>query len=231
MEQLDNDYSDIDADIERFLADEMNVYIEEEKYQGKRYIPLDALSNKDINYCLYCALQHYSERGTYDKERYLYKKKINNTVLAKELNIARTTVIKKTKALIDEGLIRAKEMDNGEIIYYLPCKSNKYLLLDLTDESIRALINSNNPSAIKIYLYLKSRSDMFKSQGKKNFNMEVEQSFLCKEIGLSKNSRNLLPAYLKLLKDLDLINYKIVKSENKVIRDISKYKYIYTVLK
>ena len=72
---------------------------------------------------------------------------------------------------------------------------------------------------------------MIKAQNKKNYNMEVEQCFLCKEIGLSENSRNLLPAYLKLLNDLGLVEYKIVKSENKVIRDVVKIKYLYTVLK
>ena len=223
-------------DIDRlFYEDDIDEIIEcdeeSQQYQGKRYIPLDTLNVKDVNYCLYCALQHYSERGVFDKERYLYRKKINNTILARELNMGRTTIIKKTKTLIDAGLIKDVLLDNGEEVYYLPCKSNKYLLLDLTDESIRALINSNNPNAMKIYLYLKARSNMFKAQNKKNYNMEVEQCFLCKEIGLSENSRNLLPAYLKLLNDLGLVEYKTVKSENKVIRDVVKIKYLYTVLK
>ena len=226
--------TEIDADINKYLAENVVDEIVEDiegKYQGKRYIPLDALSNKNINYCLYCALQHYSERNINETDRYIYRKKINNTELAKELSMSRTTLIKKTKALIDNELIRDVILDNRDEVYYLPCKSNKYLLLDLTDNSMRDLINSNNPNAMKVYLYLKARSDMFKLQNKKNCNMEVEQCFLCKEIGLSQNSRNLLPDYLKLLKDLGLVEYKIVKSENKVIRDIAKIKYIYTVLK
>lgn len=199
---------------------------------GKRYIPLNFLNNKDINYCLYCALQLYSERNINEVERYLYKRKINNTQLAKELNMCRATVIKKTKALIDVGLIRNVKLDNGEEVYYFPIlEGKKYLLLNLMDNSIKDLINSNNPCALKIYLYLKARTQMFKAQEKKIKDMEVEQGFLCKQIGLSHNSRNLIPSYLKLLKNLKLIEYRIVKSGKKVIRDITKYKYVYTVLK
>lgn len=199
---------------------------------GKRYIPLNFLNNKDINYCLYCALQLYSERNISEVERYLYKRKINNTQLAKELNMCRATVIKKTKALIDIGLIRNVKLDNGEEVYYFPIlEGEKYLLLNLMDNSIKDLINSNNPCALKIYLYLKARTQMFKAQGKKIKDMEVEQGFLCKQIGLSHNSRNLIPSYLELLKILKLIEYRIVKSGKKVIRDITKYKYVYTVLK
>ena len=199
---------------------------------GKRYIPLNFLNNKDINYCLYCALQLYSERNINEVERYLYKRKINNTQLAKELNMCRATVIKKTKALIDVGLIRNVKLDNGEEVYYFPIlEGKKYLLLNLMDNSIKDLINSNNPCALKIYLYLKARTQMFKAQGKKIKDMEVEQGFLCKQIGLSHNSRNLIPSYLEFLKNLKLIEYRIVKSGKKVIRDITKYKYVYTVLK
>lgn len=199
---------------------------------GKRYIPLNFLNNKDINYCLYCALQLYSERNINEVERYLYKRKINNTQLARELNMCRATVIKKTKALIDVGLIRHVKLDNGEEVYYFPIlDGKKYLLLNLMDNSIKDLINSNNPCALKIYLYLKARTQMFKAQGKKIKDMEVEQGFLCKQIGLSHNSRNLIPSYLELLKNLKLIEYRIAKSEKKVIRDITKYKYVYTVLK
>ena len=199
---------------------------------GKRYIPLNFLNNKDINYCLYCALQLYSERNVTEVERYLYKRKINNTQLAKELNMCRATVIKKTKALIDVGLIRHVKLDNGEEVYYFPIlDGKKYLLLNLMDNSIKDLINSNNPCALKIYLYLKARTQMFKAQGKKIKDMEVEQGFLCKQIGLSHNSRNLIPSYLEFLKILKLIEYRIVKSGKKVIRDITKYKYVYTVLK
>lgn len=199
---------------------------------GKRYIPLNFLNNKDINYCLYCALQLYSERNINEVERYLYKRKINNTQLAKELNMCRATVIKKTKALIDVGLIRNVKLDNGEEVYYFPIlEGKKYLLLNLMDNSIKDLINSNNPCALKIYLYLKARTQMFKAQEKKIKDMEVEQGFLCKQIGLSHNSRNLIPSYLEFLKNLKLIEYRIVKSGKKVIRDITKYKYVYTVLK
>lgn len=199
---------------------------------GKRYIPLNFLNNKDINYCLYCALQLYSERNKSEVERYLYKRKINNTQLAKELNMCRATLIKKTKALIDVGLIRHVKLANGEEVYYFPVwDGKKYILLDFKDNSIKDLINSNNPSALKIYLYLKARTQMFKAYGKKIKDMEVEQGFLCKQIGLSHNSRNLIPSYLELLKNLKLIEYRIAKSGKKVIRDITKYKYVYTVLK
>lgn len=196
--------------------------------ENRRYFPMDKLSLKKMEYCVYGALQYYSERGEFDKERYVYKKKISLSKLERELRTTRKTISKRIDSMIKEGLIKEKKLDNGEVVYYLPCKSTKYLLLNLDLKDIKKLIFGTNDNVFRTYLLLKHRTEYLKATKQKYTDMEIEQGFICENIGLSPTSRKLIPVYVEVLKDLGLIDFRMITitEETKV-----KTKYLYTVLK
>lgn len=201
---------------------------EYEENKNKRYFPLDKLYLKKMEYCIYGALQYYSERNCTEIERYVYKRKISFSKLEKELGITRKTISKRIKDMIEEGLIDFKILNNGESVYYLPCKDTKYLLLNLDFKDIKKLVFGTNDNVFRVYLLLKHRAEYLKSIGKKAINMEIDQTFICQQIGLSKNSRRLILTYIETLKDLGFLS---IKMETISSKSIVKTKYLYTVLK
>lgn len=189
--------------------------IKEVKKWGKRYIPLDNLKKKKMSYLVYGYLQFNSYRNPDGRNRYIYKDSVKNNAIAKETGLGVNTVPKKIKELIDDGLIVLKTLDNGDEIYYLPTEvSKKYLLLDLDYQELRGLLTCVRENVLRFYLFLKDRSEYLRKQGKKNNLMEIEQGFICEQIGLSKSSRKLISEYADCLKRYGLIDYKMVTFKN-----------------
>lgn len=198
--------------------------------ENKRYFPLDKLYKKRLNYAVYGLLQCYSYRNPDSKDRYIYKNELNVSKLCKELKMGKATFGNKIKALLEEKIIKLKILDDGTEVYFLPADiSEKFLLLNLSLDEIKTLIFGVNGNVFKMYLFLKDRSECLKKRKRPNYKMEIEQKFICKQIGLSEESRDLIPIYADILKKLGFIDYELVPFVDK--SNLKKRKYVYTVLR
>ncbi|HBF1820717.1 TPA: winged helix-turn-helix transcriptional regulator [Clostridioides difficile] len=185
------------------------------------YLPMPTycLQEKMFYIREYGALMLYSNGGSKilhtDRNRYLYKNKINIQEIAKQLGISKRTLERNIKNLekLDCKVLEIENTKNG-IVYrlnyglpsiYNELEVNKYITIHF--KMLRELINCLKPNVIKTYCLLKVITD------EKEFKA-ASNSFLAEGIGLSSKSKNNLDVITSSVKILEKLKYIETKKEN-----------------
>jgi DNA-binding transcriptional ArsR family regulator len=120
--------------------------------KNSRQVPsvTEYIGNKKYSDLLYGYLQHISKREEDSANRYIEKKDINYSSIAKEIGMSRQTVSSKFKALIEMGLISYNEETQVYELFAL----DKALATLLPAQTIRVLCNTLRERSISILCYL-----------------------------------------------------------------------------
>lgn len=180
---------------------------------NSRQIPKTKEYIANSNYCdnLYGYLQAMSNwDGVLGHPRYVYKKDINYSRIAKDLNKSRQTISTKFKLMLEgtkeneksglPPLIRKKD----DIYELIALESNLAMLVP--QSTLEVLVSALNDHAISIYVYLFNR---YYASGKRPFQFSYTQ--LKSAIGLAINSNGnnyIIKGILYVLQKIGLIQYK-----------------------
>ena len=173
--------------------------------KNSRQIPKIVKYTADSKYhdILYSYLQDVSMVDT-EKTRIVDSKDVNFTHLSKKLGISRQTLGKRFKGLQDLGLISEKSPGGYYILYLLDKKAAALIPEDV----LEVLINTLQDRVISIYVYLMNKW-IAAGEEECQFQLGHVKAF----VGLSLASRSnekLINDSLIILKQLGLIDYKVV---------------------
>ncbi|EGT3856605.1 winged helix-turn-helix domain-containing protein [Clostridioides difficile] len=196
---------------------------EEIKNESKQdyYLPMPTYCLKEKHYCVreYGALMLNSNGGSRilhtERNRFLYKNKINFQEIANELGINKTTLERNIKKLekLDCKVLEVENTRNGIVYrlnYGLPSEYNELEVnkfITIHHEMLKEMINCFKPNVIKIYCLLRviANENDFKS---------ASNSFIAEGIGLSSKSKNNLDIVTSSVKLLEKLKYIEVKKDN-----------------
>lgn len=182
---------------------------------NSRQIPKVKNYIANSNYCdyLYGYLQAMSNwDGVIGHPRYVYKKSINYSRIAADLNKSRQTISKKFKLMI-EG-----DVENGMLpLIRLSQDGQKYELIYLEgnlamlvpQNTLQVLVSALSENSISLYVYLLNR---YIANKENKFQFSFNQ--LKSAIGLCANSHGnngAIVSILFVLKKIGLLDYKDVK--------------------
>lgn len=177
---------------------------------NSRQIPKvkDYISN--AKYCdyLYGYLQAMSRwDGIVGHPRYVYKKSINFSRIAADLNKSRQTISKKFKMLIqgdiDNGfapLIR----ENGDKYQLIYLEGNLAMLVP--DNTLKVLVSTLKQNTLSVYVYLLNR---YLANGKQSFKFSYPELKIAIGIATKSNGNNyIITSILFILETIGLLKYK-----------------------
>lgn len=210
----------------------------EEKIKDDYYLPMPTYCLGEKKFCIreYGALIVKSNGSSKilhtDRNRYLYKNKIDFEEMAKELGINKRTLTRNIKNLekLDCKVLEIENTRNG-IVYrlnyglpsaYNELEVNKYITIH--HEMLKELITCLKPNVIKVYCLLRvfANEEKFK---------DITNSFLAEGIGLSSKSKNNLDIITNAVKILEKCRYIETKKNNVFKFDIKKGKEIPSIKK
>ena len=180
-----------------------------------------------INYydTLYGYLQAMSKwDGIVGHPRFVYKKSINYSRIANDLNLSRQTVSKRFNLML-EGSDARKENDSIPPLIRLSEDKSKYELIALEtslamlvpQSTLEVLVAALNDNAISVYVYLFNR---YYANRKKEFRFSYDE--LKNAVGIASNSNGnnyIITGILFILSRIGLLDYRTVTvvKENRTV--------------
>lgn len=185
------------------------------------------MANKMYSDVVYGWLQVNSERDPELNVRWVDRKKVNFSKMAKELNLSRQTVSLRFKRLLDSyedkgeqkqglGLVKLnKDLDRYELLLLEPAMA--MLIESATLQSLVAALSDN---AINVFIYLLCR---FLANGEKGFEFTLQQVKIA--IGMATNTRSnnhVIVDILDILRRLGLIDFELIEHQDSSIYKIKE---------
>lgn len=173
--------------------------------QNSRQIPKtqQICSNKLYYDILYAYLQQISKKE--GEIRYLYKKDVNFSKLAKELKVSRQTLSKRFKNFQNENIKLIEEIEGADKFKINELKKEEAALVEF--KLLKLLTDTLTENSISVYVYLLNR---YYANNCESFVFKLND--VKKMIGISENSRNnndLITNILFVLQKIGLIRYSM----------------------
>ena len=173
--------------------------------QNSRQIPKtqQICSNKLYYDILYAYLQQISKKE--GDMRYFYKKDINFSKLAKELDVSRQTLSKRFKNFQNENIKLIEEIKGTDKFKINELKKEDAALIEF--KLLKLLTDTLTENSISVYVYLLNR---YYANNCESFIFKLND--IKRMIGISVNSRNnndLITNILFVLQKIGLIKYSM----------------------
>lgn len=196
-----------------------------EIYYDSRQIPSDKVytSNKKYSDLLYGYLQSISKRDNDNDIRYVLKKDLKFSEVAKIFQISRQTVSSRMNNLIEMGLVVYNELEKR----YELVTIQKELAALLPQPTVRVLCNTLRERSLSIFAYL-LKTYAQHEQKPCLINIDIMKGQLGLNVENRGTNNEIVTDTLILLKSIGLIDYRKTKE---VDVGTGGYKTTYTLLK